>query len=80
MNMEIFLEGVKLYLSLKHPKLGWNDPSNVVESKKREYVISESQLQRMIKNRNLTEASVEGITPLVIKIFRFLNTKKKETK
>ena len=78
--MEIFLEGVKLYLSSKHPKLGWNDPSNVVESKKREYVISESQLQRMIKNRNLTEASVEGITPLVIKIFRFLNTKKKDVK
>lgn len=70
----------QLYLSSKYPKLGWNDPSNVVESKKREYVISESQLQRMIKNRNLTEASVEGITPLVIKIFRFLNTKKKDVK
>jgi len=51
----------QLYLSSNYPKLGWNDPSNLTEQKlKKEYIITESQLERVIESQHelLSESSL----------------------
>ena len=51
----------QLVLSSNYPKLGWNDPSNLTEQKlKKEYVVTESQLQRIIESQYelLSESSL----------------------
>ena len=56
----------QLFLSSNYPKLGWNDPSNLTESKiKKDYILTESQLKRI----------VEKTSDFMIKLRRRFNKK-----